>query len=37
MNTVQLAASIQYWDRFDLDLLLRILEIKYQTNLTNKK
>ena len=37
MNTTQLAAAIKHWDRFNLDLLLRILEVKYGTSLTNKK
>lgn len=36
MNTVQLASAIRYWDRFDLSLLQRILEIKYQSSLKNK-
>jgi hypothetical protein len=37
MNTVQLAAAIQYWDRFNLSLLLKVLEHKYQTSLKDKK
>lgn len=37
MNTVQLAASIRYWDRFNLDLLLKILEVKYNTKIVGKK
>jgi len=36
MNTTQLMAAIQYWDRFDINLYLRILESKYKLTIKTK-
>lgn len=37
MSIVKLAAQIRYWDRFNLSHLLKVLEAKYQSNLTQNK
>lgn len=36
MNTTQLISAIQYWDRFDISLYLRVLESKYGVTIKNK-
>lgn len=36
MNPTQLVAAIQYWDNFDLSLLMRVLEAKCQIDLKLK-
>jgi hypothetical protein len=36
MNTTQLVSAIQFWDRFDISLYLRVLESKYNVTIKNK-
>jgi hypothetical protein len=36
MNPTQLVAAIQYWDNFNIDLLMRVLEAKYKIDLKLK-